>query len=205
MKDKVNKKTTKPSAKSVSYILDETGSMMGFKTQTISGFNEYIKTLKADKLVKYKMTLTRFNSNSISIDYLDKPIADVPELTSDTYRPRDLTPLYDAIGKTITDIESKKAVGKDILFVIMTDGQENASKEYTRTTIFDLIKKKTADGWTFVFLGATQDAYAEAGKMGVSNAVLYSLGATRQTFAQGASATMHWARTSDTSGFSKKK
>ena len=130
MKAKPTKKTSKPkpSTKSVSYILDETGSMMGFKTQTISGFNEYIKTLKADKLVKYKMTLTRFNSNSISIDYLDKPIADVPELTSDTYRPRDLTPLYDAIGKTITDIESKKAVGKDILFVIMTDGQENASK-----------------------------------------------------------------------------
>jgi hypothetical protein len=188
----------KQTIKSINFVLDETGSMLICKEATISGFNEYIDTLKNDKKVKYTMTLTRFNSAKIHIDYVNKRLEDVPQLTEDTYKPDNLTPLYDAIGQTISKVEKEKVSPKDVLFVIMTDGQENASKEYEQKTIFSLIKEKTSKGWTFAFLGANQDAYVEAGRIGVlaGNAVLYSKKDTRQTFARAANATSSWASNS---------
>jgi hypothetical protein len=196
MKFKKTSKVVKSEVKSVNFILDETGSMMTCKTATISGFNEYVKTLAADKKNKYIMTLTRFNSEKISMDYVNKPINEVEELTDKTYKPNNLTPLYDAIGQTIARVETNSNLeSKNVLFVIMTDGQENASKEYKRETVFDVIKKKTSDGWTFAFLGANQDAYSEAGRIGVlqCNSMQYKSTDTRNTFARAASATAMWA------------
>lgn len=151
----------------VSFVLDETGSMSSVRDSTISGFNEYVQTLKENKDQSVIMTLTKFNSAKVEIVYENKPISKVPDLNVDTYIPAGLTPLYDAVGQAIRKAE-KDCKGKEVLFVIMTDGSENASKEFDRQKIFDLIKEKEKEKWTFAFLGAGKDAYAEGGKMGIA-------------------------------------
>jgi len=166
MKKKAKKVVKKKISKTiVNFILDETGSMTSCRSQTISGFNEYIKTLQK-KAGNVLMSLTKFNSEKVKVVYASTPIKKVPKLTEDTFRPAALTPLYDAIGQTIRTVE--KAEKAKVLIVIMTDGYENASKEFTQKTIFDMIKKKQdEDDWTFVFLGADQDAWGAGEKLGL--------------------------------------
>ena len=174
-KKKTIKKTN---AIKVSFILDETGSMLSYKDTTISGFNEYVDGLK--KQPKLRMTLTTFNTDKIKIVYKDKPIKNVKHINDDTYQPSACTPLYDAMGRTINSLGKEKKV----LMIIMTDGLENASKEYTQKGIFDLIKKKEKAGWTFVYLGANQDAWAASHAMGFlrGNTINYNQSKTKQTF-----------------------
>jgi hypothetical protein len=149
----------------VNFVLDETGSMSICREATISGFNEYIKTIE-QKAKNVILSLTKFNSSKIETVFTKK-IKDVPMLTTDTYIPNDMTPLYDAIAKTIKDTE-KEAKGKSVLCVIMSDGEENSSKEYTREKVFALIKEKEKDKWAFVYLGANQDSYAIGQAIGLS-------------------------------------
>lgn len=147
----------------VSFLLDETGSMLDCYDATISGFNEYIENLKKDKV---KFTLTKFNSNKIEIVYDSEPIKKVKKLTKNTFRPDAMTPLYDAIYNTIKAVEEKKPAGK-VLLVIMTDGMENCSKQHSRKDVFDLIQNKENSGWAFVFLGAGQDAWSGGFDLGI--------------------------------------
>jgi hypothetical protein len=159
-------KKTKLKELLVSFVLDETGSMETCKSATISGFNEYIQSLKKQKNVK--MTLTKFNSKKVEVVYTAKPIVDVPALNDDTYRPDECTPLYDAIGKTIAAVEKEASHGR-VLIAVQTDGLENASKEYTQQKIFDKIKEKEALGWTFAYLGAGKDAWIVGMTMGFAS------------------------------------
>lgn len=162
----------------VSFILDETGSMLSVKSQTVSGFNEYLASLKSNpKGIRF--TLTKFNSTKVEVVHDNVKLKDVPELTDETYQPYMGTPLYDAIGKTIGAIGDKD----NVIIVIQTDGQENASREYTRQTIFDLIKEKQDAGWTFVFLGADMDAYAASAAFGIprGNTINYAGVETQST------------------------
>lgn len=174
----------------VSFILDETGSMGVVKEQTVSGFNEYIRSLKDGESAKdVRFTLTRFNTDKMQVQYEAVKLKEVQEL--DDYKPFALTPLYDAIGITIRSLE-KNLGDNNALVVIQTDGAENSSREYDRAGIFKLIKEKTEnDGWTFVFLGADQDAWAASAKIGVltSNTLAYSSAETHATFTKAAGAT----------------
>lgn len=142
-------------------VLDETGSMYPIKSDTIGGYNKYVDSLR-DQL-NTKMLLVRFNSNAISVGEIE-PIKDAVELTEENYNPQATTPLYDAIGKAISKIDELKK-NRNIIFVILTDGLENASREYTRETIFNMIKER--DNWQFVYLGANQDAFVVGGSLGV--------------------------------------
>lgn len=186
----------------ISFILDETASMMSVKSQTISGFNEYIKTLRGNKdAKKAKFTLTKFNSTKVEIVHDGVSLDDVADLTNENYRPDSTTPLYDAIGQTIRVLE-KKANGKGkkaekFLLVIQTDGQENASKEYSRESIFALITEKKDAGWTFAFLGADQDAWAVGQIIGIpkGNTMSYNSSQTSKAFARTAEASVGYALT----------
>jgi hypothetical protein len=154
----------------LNFVLDETGSMQVCWDATISGFNEYVGNLRKDKNGTVMMTLTQFNSTKIETVLDHIPIKKVPDLNRDTYRPNNLTPLYDAIAQTIkaTEKRGKKYKKKPaVLCVIMTDGHENASREYTRESIFNLVKEKEKDGWTFAYLGANQDAWAVGQSIGI--------------------------------------
>ena len=165
----------------VCFVLDETGSMDRYKDVTISGYNEYIDQLRSEK--KFSMMLTRFNSASIEIGE-PEPIQDATRLTNETYNPNNLTPLYDAVVATIKKADKVKNGGA-VLVVVMTDGQENASRQYTREDVFKLIEKKEEDGWQFAYLGANQDAYAEGQKLGVAGGSTINYGQTKtsETFA----------------------
>lgn len=196
----------------VNFVLDETGSMSVCLNTTISGFNEYIASLKSRK-EKISFTLTKFNADAVNVVYVDKPIEDVPDLNAETYKPNHLTPLYDAIGRSINEVETKIKDKKDlsVLFVILTDGEENASREYTQEAIFNLIKEKEAKGWAFAYLGANQDAWAVGSKMGFSkgNTMSFDTKDMRKTMAKvgGASACFfamdHKARAQCKSFFAK--
>ena len=181
----------------VSFILDETGSMGTVLDKTISGFNEYIDSLKKQENVLF--TLTQFNSDKVEVVYDSVEVANVAHRNKENYIPRELTPLYDAIGQTISSLE-KKAIGKTqpVLVVIQTDGQENFSKEYNSKSIFKKIDEKKKKGWTFVFLGADQDAWLTSQELGISrgNTMSY-LGAETQTaFARVAKGTSCYVNTS---------
>lgn len=161
--------------------------------QTISGFNEYVQTLKNDKKSKnIKMTLTKFDSTGIKQVFRDEAIKDVPQLSRENYKPGALTNLYDAIGHVIKQTESRLSQKDVVLFVIMTDGQQNASSQYDRDKIFKLIKQKQESNWTFTYLGANQDSYLEAGNLGfqMGNTANYNVNQTEKAFARMASSTM---------------
>lgn len=125
---------------------------------TIGGFNAFLNDQKAHG---GSLTLIQFD-HEYSETYSSVKIEDVEPLTRETYVPRGSTALLDAIGQAI-----KSATGTPSV-VILTDGHENASTKFTKAHIRDLIEQKTKDGWTFAYLGANQDAFAEAGSIGIS-------------------------------------
>jgi hypothetical protein len=157
----------KANGKHVVFLLDETGSMSICRGATITGFNEFIKKMKDEHGAGLGFSLTKFNLSKTDVVYKDEKISLVKPLDEKTYAPNDMTPLYDAIGKTVKETQEKLSSGK-VIFVIMTDGEENSSKEYKRQDIFELISKKRADGWEFIFLGANQDSWQSGQSIGVS-------------------------------------
>lgn len=180
----------------LSVVLDKSGSMKSTQIETISGLNDYIHTLQNDKESDYTVTLTQFDSPvggpELTVSYADKPIAEVPDLTMLTYQPRGGTPLYDAIGECIRRTEPVHASGQAIIMLIVTDGEENSSKEFNRNSIKDLRTRKEADGWTFVFLGADIDSYAIGSSLGLSlgSTANYAKGKEAQLYRGLADATM---------------
>ena len=154
----------------VTFLLDRTGSMQAIKNDTIGAFNAYLDGLQGDKKAKIDFSLIQFDSVSLDKTCVAIPVADAPKLTDDNYQPRAWTPLIDAAYKTIKAVEgSLNGSGKNtkVVICIQTDGEENASSEYTWDQLNALIKEKTGLGWQFNFMGASIDAYKQAGKMGI--------------------------------------
>lgn len=177
----------------VNVILDRSGSMNSNREGTISGYNEYLKGLRADPNTDYHVSLVQFDaptaSPELTVSYTDKPLSEVQDLTDKDYEPRGCTPLYDAIGECVRRIEAK---GRPVLTVIITDGLENASQEFTKDSIKALIKKKEAEGWKFAFLGANIDSFAVGGAIGASATYTanYTAGNEKAMFATLANATV---------------
>jgi Mg-chelatase subunit ChlD len=147
--------------RSLVFLLDRSGSMESCRDDTIGGFNSFVKDQAA---LGGKLTLVQFDHEIITT-YTDMELKDVVPLTTETFQPRGSTALLDAIG---TIVKSQKS--ENPLVIILTDGQENSSTKFTKAHIKDLIEQKTKDGWTFMYLGANQDAFAEAGAMGIGPA-----------------------------------
>jgi Mg-chelatase subunit ChlD len=153
-------------------ILDRTGSMESIRDDAIGGFNAFIKEQQKVK-GRATLSLVQFDSQDpyeVIHDFRD--IQTVPELTRDTYVPRASTPLLDAMGRGINDLEKQLAGIKDkpakVLMVVITDGQENASQEFKREQIVRMIKDKEEKAkWQFVFLSADLGGINEAMDLGV--------------------------------------
>lgn len=145
--------------------------MTSVRESTISGFNEYLETLKKDNKSKYEFTLTLFDTEVIR-PVIAKDIKKVSGLTKESYDPNGSTALYDAVCSTIR--ETKEDKDQKVITIIMTDGEENSSKEYTQVEMKRLIQEREAKGnWKFVYLGANQDSYAVAQKYGINaNAIV---------------------------------
>lgn len=159
-------------------ILDESSSMERCIDATLSGFNEYVQMLQAKKDF-ITLTLTTFNTVDVTTRFVDEPVEDIKLLTKQQYRPNAMTPLYDAIMQTVNETE-KKLQGHPIsvLCVIITDGEENSSKLYTRDQVSERIAELTKLGWTFTYLGANQDAWQVGRSLGIQAGNTMSYAAT---------------------------
>jgi hypothetical protein len=156
----------------------------------VAAFNDFIK-IQLDVPGDARLTLVQFD-DAYEVPIAATPIREVPQLTAATYSPRGSTALLDAIGRTvketdrrITALPEAEKPGKVIL-TIFTDGQENASREYTATHISDLIRLyRDTKGWEFLFLAANQDAIANAAAMNMdthsSANVMYSMAGVKST------------------------
>ena len=154
----------------IAYILDRSGSMQPLQEAAIAGFNQFVQS-QLDVPGDARLTLVLFdNEYEVPLDAV--PIQAAPKLNATTYIPRGSTALLDAIGRTIKatdkrlkDLPSQEQPGK-VIIAIFTDGQENASREYTAAHIGDLISLyRREKGWEFLFLAANQDAIATAAAM----------------------------------------
>lgn len=161
------------------FILDKSGSMYGLEKDTIGGFNSMLEKQKKEKGECSLTTVLFDHSYELLHDRIN--IKAVRPLTEKDYRVGGSTALLDAIGKTIQKISKAQANTAEeyraghVMFVIMTDGLENASRLYSYEHIRKIIQKKKSAGWEFVFLGANMDAIAAASSIGipVENAMDY--------------------------------
>ena len=153
------------------FLLDRSGSMETCWDDTIGGYNSLVKE-QAE--FGGTMTLIQFD-HEFNVTYENKPIGEVEPLTRETYKPRGSTALLDAIGRAIKECKT----GMIPTVIILTDGQENSSLKYTKAHIKDLIFERQKDGWQFVYLGANQDAFAEAGAMGIAPTCTMNYDATK--------------------------
>jgi hypothetical protein len=151
-------------------LLDRSGSMENCRDTTIDAFNEYVMGFRRSDSVDARLSLTIFDSDGIDrIEHL-KGAAQFPELSRQTYVPRAMTPLLDAIGQVVADIDKVELrADEKVGLVIITDGQENASKEFKKDAVKALLEGRQKDkGWLITFLGAEIDAFSEAGAIGVN-------------------------------------
>jgi hypothetical protein len=189
--------TTQGDRTHFSVILDRTGSMQSIRQDTIGGFNRFLSEQQAQPSPA-TFTLVQFDSQDpYEVLQAFTPIGMVPPLTEATYVPRASTPLFDAIGRGINDLAARlEAMATDqrpqkIVFVIVTDGQENASREFTGEQIRRMIDERRKAGWNFVFLSADEQAIKDGVSVGID--ADYSLGVVKQ--ARGAR--QMWSAVSD--------
>ncbi|NMB08627.1 MAG: VWA domain-containing protein [Tissierellia bacterium] len=155
------------------FILDKSGSMSGLEDDTIGGYNAMLK--KQQKEAGEAMVTTVLFDNEYEILHDRINIKEIRPITEKEYFVGGCTALLDAIGKTIHKIHNTQKQIKEefrankIMFVIITDGMENASREYSYEKISEMIEKQKKEyNWEFIFLGANIDAIATARKVGIS-------------------------------------
>jgi len=160
----------------IAVVLDRSGSMAGIASDIVGGFNQYLSE-QQQRPGSARMTLVQFDGEDpfeVLVDGRD--LEDVAPLTAEAYQPRGVTPLLDAVGRMILRVDNDIAArarglpAEDQVMVIITDGLENASREFTRDQVFAMTEERRQAGWVFVFLGADQDAYAEGTRVGVAAA-----------------------------------
>ena len=158
------------------FILDRSGSMSGLEKDTIGGFNSMLD--KQRKEPGDAVVSTVLFDNEIEVIHDRVAIADVPNLTDEEYYVRGCTALLDAVGGAIHHIGNvhkyarREDVPEKTLFIITTDGLENASRRYTYDKVLHMIERqKERYGWEFIFLGANIDAAAEARRFGIDEAM----------------------------------
>ena len=151
----------------ITVVLDKSGSMGSYKTDTIGGFNQFLEEQKNAE-GEATLTLVQFD-HKYEVMYEGTPIKDVRSLNESTYVPRGNTALNDALGRRIVETGERLSWMKEedrpnqVLFVIITDGYENASQEYTKAQVAAKIKEqREAYNWDFIYLAANLDAQAEA-------------------------------------------
>lgn len=156
--------------KEVAFIVDKSGSMESCRAQVISGFNEFVGDLQREKDLDIRFSATFFDTG-VEQRLQGVPVSEAPVLTRENYTPGGCTALYDALGATLNKMEARLSGNNDtpIVVIVQTDGLENSSREFGQPEIAAKIKLLSARGnWTFVFMGADQDAWATAAPLGIS-------------------------------------
>ena len=155
------------------FILDRSGSMGGLESDTIGGFNSMLRDQKKKEGKAFVSTVLFDHESIVLHDRI--PVENVPEMTDSDYTVRGCTALLDAIGDAVKHVGNihKYARPEDVpehtMFIITTDGLENASRRYNSKEIKALIEKKKKLGWEFLFIGANIDAIETAGRYGIDS------------------------------------
>ena len=155
------------------FVLDRSGSMSGLAADTIGGFNELIEKQKKIEGDAYVTTVLFDHEYEVLHDHV--ALGEVAPLTDKEYFARGSTALLDAVGRTINAVGVRLAATPEeerpehVVFVITTDGMENASREYTAKQVREMVEHQQQKySWQFVFLGANMDAVSEARNLGIS-------------------------------------
>ncbi len=154
------------------FVLDRSGSMAGLATDTIGGYNTMLEKQKQEQGDAIVTTVLFDDEYEMLCSGVD--IQKIEPLTDKQYFARGMTALFDAVGKTIAAVDEKYSklpdnlIPEKTLFVITTDGMENASREFNQEGIKALIEAHKEKGWEFIFLGANIDAVKVGGSMGIN-------------------------------------
>lgn len=154
----------------LNFVIDESISMEATRDKTISAINEFLQSQRRARIDELFVSTTLFSdAGRVRTLYRNMPIDKVPDLDRKTYRPGGCTALYDGIHAGMRGAEDDTGPGDRILMVIVTDGEENASREIKHAdTLRQMVRQREALGnWTFVFLATEIDAFAASGKVGV--------------------------------------
>lgn len=155
----------------VVFILDRSGSMAGLESDTIGGFNSMINKQKTEEGEAYISTVLFDDRTDVIYDRV--AVNKVEPMTDKQYYVRGCTALLDAIGESVHHISNVHKYAREedrpekTIFIITTDGMENASRKYSYDKVKQLIEKQKAKGWEFLFLGANIDAIEVAGRFGI--------------------------------------
>jgi hypothetical protein len=157
------------------FLLDRSGSMETCRDDTIDGYNSFVESQKP---LGGTISLYQFDYEILTV-YENVPIDNVVPLTRETFEPGGSTALLDAMGHVL-----KLNLPRDTTVIILTDGDENSSVEYTPGHIKDLVEsRQTRDGWSFVYLGANQDVVLTAKKLGIRTSIGFDTARTPELFA----------------------
>jgi len=159
-------------------IMDASGSMYSIRNEAIAGVVETVQTIrtaqKDNDNQEHLFSLVVFNGASIATVYDRMPITKVPDFDEKDYLPTDNTPLYDAMGNSITNLQRYIDDDDNVLVTIITDGYENASREWNHPRVFQLVEDLKKKNWLFTYIGANQDALAIARGMGIDHGMNFS-------------------------------
>ena len=149
----------------ITFVIDESGSMGSTKDATITGINEQIQQIQKDfgskkDDIETIVSLIKFNATPTAV-FMHKPLEDLKEITAEDYTPGGNTAMYDAVGFAINKLKDRKDIDKDTtssLLIVVSDGQENASKEFNSSSLAKVVGKlNETKRWTITYLGANQD------------------------------------------------
>lgn len=156
-------------------ILDESGSMNTIRQQALSGVNETIQTIRSaqqenpddHQMISFVTFDSNYNRKEVRVIIDNERIGNVQDIKEEQYTPYGGTPLYDAMGYSITALEKVVREGDHVLVTVVTDGYENSSRRYSAGEIKELVDALTAKGWVFNYIGANQDSERVAQGLGI--------------------------------------
>ena len=193
--------TTKKARSYNVIILDKSGSMSSIARQAIDGVNESLASIRSSQLRDTEqdnlVSLVAFCGCETRLIYDAVPIAEAKDINENDYRPCCMTPLYDAVGTTLTRM---RQVSKDekcaVAVTIITDGYENASHEFTGQAVKKLIEECRQQGWMIAYIGADHDVEAVAAQLAICNVMPFekSIGGTKKMFEKERSSKFAWLR-----------
>lgn len=160
-------------------ILDESGSMDSIKNNIIQGFNELVQTIHGiEKQVPdqaHFITFISFNGLGQKLLHFADPVSRLQQINDKSYRPDASTPLYDAMGFGITKLKQllQNHTDYNVLVTVLTDGEENASREHSGSSIKQLVEELKQKNWTFTYIGTDHDVEKFAASISIENVMAF--------------------------------
>jgi uncharacterized protein YegL len=160
-------------------ILDESGSMISIKKTIINGFNELINSVKnieeEFQEQEHFISLISFNSKKNNVIHFTEPVSKIITINDNNYNPESSTPLFDAMGLSILKLKHylNDKNNYSVLVTILTDGEENASKEFTLIEIKRIIEELKTENWTFTYIGTDHDIDKTVKDLSINNSMFF--------------------------------